>query len=195
MDLGPIAPPIAQRHTDALKRRDNSARRSLLRPQTVLGMAAAVMTAVVVLSASFTITNIPADFLGKGTAWFWGLAGLTSLVGTGSWFLRRSPVAHKPDSFEEVRLACAQNDPLAVFAAHTRWLATLEVELDDTEYEALFAPFQEWEEMQLATEDCDPTWSADRLLKVLEAQRADLLNPAKNRTQASAGDGGSMLRA
>lgn len=195
MDLGPIASLVTQRHTDALKRRDNSARSSLLRPPTVLGMAAAATTAAVVLSSGFTITRIPGDALGESAAWFLSLAGLISLVGTGSWFLRRSPVGDEPDSFEEVRRACGQNDPLAVFAAHTRWLATLDVELEDSEFDALFAPFQEWEEMQLATENCTPTWSAERLLKVLETQRAGLLNLTQNRPKASAADGGSMLRA
>ncbi|HSI21226.1 MAG TPA: hypothetical protein VLA04_06085 [Verrucomicrobiae bacterium] len=76
-------------------------------------------------------------------------------------------------SFEELRQACLDGDPLAAFAAHTRWLSSLDV--DDAAVEAIFDAFPEWVDMQKAVESPDCCWYGEALLKVVEHQRSELL--------------------
>lgn len=118
------------------------------------------------------LAALPLDGLTPNTAWAFGLTGLVSALGAGAWLLKTPRPGHEEITFRELREACSQNDPLAVFAAHTRWLATLEIEPDETADMALFAPFSEWEEMQMAVEGTSSHWDADQFLLVLEQQRA-----------------------
>ncbi|WP_009962209.1 hypothetical protein [Verrucomicrobium spinosum] len=118
---------------------------------------------------------LPLDAILPNTAWTFGLAGLASALGTGAWLLKAPRPGHEEVVFRELRDACSQNDPLAVFAAHTRWLAALDIDSEDSSEIELFAPFSEWEEMQLAAEDASPHWKGEQFLSVLEQQRASYL--------------------
>ncbi|WP_265596033.1 hypothetical protein [Verrucomicrobium sp. BvORR106] len=118
---------------------------------------------------------LPLEALQPNTAWAFGLVGVVSTFGAGIWLLKSPRQGHEEVSFRELRDACSQNDALAVFAAHTRWLATLEIEPDASSELDLFEPFSEWEEMQLAAEDASSHWTADQFLSVLELQRASYL--------------------
>lgn len=119
---------------------------------------------------------LPLDGLTPNPAWALGLFGLATALGAGVWLFKTPRQGHEEVTFRELQDACSQNDPLAVFAAHTRWLATLEVESEDSSEMDLFAPFSEWEEMQLAAEDASSHWKADQFLSVLEKQRASYLS-------------------
>lgn len=122
-----------------------------------------------------TLAVLPLDAVVPNTAWALGLTGLASALGTGALLLKTPRPGHEEVTFRELRDACSQNDPLAVFAAHTRWLATLNIDTEDSSEMELFAPFTEWEEMQLAAEDASPHWKAEQFLSVLEQQRASYL--------------------
>ncbi len=144
-------------------------------PLTLLVAGIAALSAVVVLTMAPKLATLPLDALSPHTAWAFGLAGLTSALGAGVWLLKTPRPGHEEVTFRELRDACSQNDPLAVFAAHTRWLATLDVESEASLEMDLFASFSEWEEMQLAAENEAPHWKADQFLSVLEQQRASYL--------------------
>lgn len=140
-----------------------------------MGAGLGAVSAVVVLTMTPKLAALPLDGLAPNTAWIFGLTGLASVLGAGVWLLKTPRPGREELTFRELRDACSQNDPLAVFVAHTRWLATLEIEPEESSEVDLFAPFSEWEEMQLAAEDASSGWSGVQFLRVLEQQRASYL--------------------
>lgn len=141
-------------------------------PLTLLGAGIGATAAVVLLTMAPRLAALPPDRLTPPTAWAFGLTGLATALGAGVWLFKSPRPGHEEITFRELRAACSQNDPLAVFAAHTRWLASLEIESEASADLFLFAPFTEWEEMQLAVGSTSSRWSAEQFLRVLEQQRA-----------------------
>lgn len=120
-------------------------------------------------------------------AWGWALPLAFLLVGRG-----RNPVVPRHLSqdyavrgaseemrcFSHLLLACHRNDAGAAFQAHTLWLASLEVEVavegSSPVVKEVFAPFEEWMELQEALMTPEGPWCGRRLHKRLLEQRRDL---------------------
>jgi hypothetical protein len=78
--------------------------------------------------------------------------------------------------FSHLIHACRQNDAGAAFQAHLFWLASLELdeEVSCAAVQRVFAPFEEWMELQEALTRPEGSWCGRRLQHRLEEQRREL---------------------